>query len=117
MVPRALEAAGDLAAEGISAEVINLSTVKPIDREALVKSLKKTGRAVTAENHSVVGGLGSAVLEAICDTLPVPVKMVGIMDRYGESAALEDLFEKYGLTSRAIVLAARELTAGTKPGN
>lgn len=109
MVPRALEAAEELAGKGVNAEVINLSTIKPVDRDVLMKSLKKTGKAVTAENHSVIGGMGSAVLEAICDTMPVPVKMVGIMDRYGESAALEDLLEKYGLTARKIVSAAEEV--------
>ena len=109
MVPRALEAADELQKEGISAEVINLSSIKPIDTDTLVRSLNKTKKAVTAENHSVMGGMGSAVLEAICDKSPVPVKMIGIMDRYGESAELKDLFEKYNLCTSDIVNAARLL--------
>jgi len=109
MVPRALEAAEELAKKGVSAEVINLSSIKPIDTGTLVASLKKTGRAVTAENHNVMGGVGSAVLEAICDKCPVPLKMVGIHDRYGESADIKDLFEKYGLCTADIVKAAEEI--------
>ena len=109
MVPRALEAADELMKKGISAEVINLSSIKPIDTDTLVKSLKKTGKAVTAENHNIMGGMGSAVLEAICDKSPVPVKMIGIMDQYGESAELKDLFEKYHLRAQDIVYAAEEL--------
>ena len=109
MVPRALEAAGILAEKGISAEVINLSSIKPIDTETLVKSLAKTKKAVTAENHSIMGGMGSAVLEAICGSCPVPVKMVGIMDKYGESAEIKDLFEKYNLQASDIVRAAEQV--------
>jgi transketolase len=109
MVPRALEAADELMKKGISAEVINLSSIKPIDTDTLVKSLKKTGKAVTAENHSIMGGMGSAVLETICDKCPVPVKMVGILDRYVESAELGDLFEKYNLCTEDIVKAAVDL--------
>jgi transketolase len=109
MVPRVLEAADELMKKGISAEVINLSSIKPIDTDTLVKSLKKTGKAVTAENHNIMGGMGSAVLEAICDKSPVPVKMIGIIDQYGESAELKDLFEKYHLRTQDIVYAAEEL--------
>jgi transketolase len=109
MVPRALEAAEALAKRNVSAEVINLSTIKPIDTDTLVKSLKKTGRAVTAENHTVMGGMGSAVLEAISDKCPVPVKMVGILDRYGESAEIKDLFVKYHLCTEDIIKAAAEI--------
>ena len=109
MVPRALEAADELMNKGISAEVINLSCIKPIDTETLIKSLRKTGKAITAENHNIMGGMGSAVLEAICDKIPVPVKMVGISDHYGESAELKDLFEKYHLRSQDILCAAEEL--------
>jgi transketolase len=108
MVPRCLEAANTLAEKGIDAEVINLSAIKPFDTETVLRSVKKTGRAVTAENHSVIGGVGSAVLEALCGN-PVPVCMVGIQDKFGESGSLEDLFEKYGLTSEKVVSAALEL--------
>jgi transketolase len=108
MVPRCLEAANTLVEKGIDAEVINLSAIKPFDTETVLRSVKKTGRAVTAENHSVIGGVGSAVLEALCGN-PVPVSMVGIQDKFGESGSLEDLFEKYGLTSEKVVSAALEL--------
>ena len=108
MVSRCLEAADILAEKSIDAEVINLTAIKPFDTETVRKSVKKTGRAVTAENHSVIGGVGSAVLEALCSD-PVPVKMVGIEDKCGESGALEDLFEKYGLTTERVVAAALEL--------
>jgi len=109
MVPRALEAADELAKKSISAEVINLSCIKPIDVDTIIKSLKKTGKAITAENHNIMGGMGSAVLEAICDKFPVPVKMVGILDKYGESAELKDLFEKYHLRTQDIVDSAEEI--------
>lgn len=109
MVSRCLEAAKMLAEKGIDAEVINLSAIKPFDRETVEASVRKTGRAVTAENHSVIGGVGSAVLEALSDKYPVPIKMIGIMDKYGESGAINDLFEKYGLTSKKVFEAALEL--------
>lgn len=109
MVARCLEAAQLLSKQGIQAEVINMSAIKPVDAETLTASARKTGAAVTAENHSVIGGVGSAVLETLSDICPVPLKRVGIMDRYGESAALKDLFEKYGLTSNRVADAAMEL--------
>jgi transketolase len=109
MVSRCLEAAEILGDRGIEAEVINMSAIKPVDAETLAGSVRKTGGAVTAENHSVIGGVGSAVLETLSAICPVPVKRVGIMDRYGESAALKDLFEKYGLTSSKVVDAAMDI--------
>ncbi len=109
MVPRALEAADELMKKGISAEVINLSSIKPIDTDTLVKSLKKTGKAVTAENHSIMGGMGSAVLEAISDKCPVPVKMVGVLDRLWRICRISDLFEKYNLRAEDITKAAEDL--------
>ncbi len=112
MIPRALEAADRLMEKGIDAEVINLSCIKPIDTDTIVRSLKKTGKAVTAENHSVIGGMGSAVLETICDKYPVPVKMVGIPDKYGESAELKNLFKKYHLTSEDIFNSAIDIVKG-----
>jgi transketolase len=108
MVPRCLKAAQALKEKGIDAEVINLSAIKPFDKQTVMESVKKTGKAVTAENHSVIGGVGSAVLEAMSEC-PVPVKMVGIMDSFGESGTIAELFEKYGLTSERIVEAAMEL--------
>lgn len=109
MVSRCMEASGELLKEGISAEVINCSTIKPLDEETILDSVSKTRAVVTAENHSIIGGLGGALAEFLVENLPVPVKRVGIMDKYGESGALEDLFLKYGLTSEAVISAAKEV--------
>jgi transketolase len=103
MVSRCLEAAEELSKRGVDAEVINCSTIKPLDGETIINSVRKTGAAVTAENHSIVGGLGSAVTELVCENYPVPVKRVGIKDRYGESAELKDLFTHYGLDTGNIL--------------
>lgn len=97
MVASALEAAEKMAAEGISAEVINIHTIKPLDREVIVKSAKKTGKVVTAEEHSIIGGLGGAVCEALCEEYPVPVCRIGINDVFGESGSAGALLVKYGL--------------------
>jgi transketolase len=109
MVARCLEAATMLEAEGVSAEVINSSTIKPLDAETIERSARKTGAVVTAENHSVIGGLGGAVAEALTERYPVPMRRVGVKDRFGESAPLEELLEHYGLTSMAVAEAAMEL--------
>lgn len=101
-VGNALEAADMLAEEGISAEVINICTIKPLDEELIVKSAKKTGRVVTAEEHSVIGGLGSAVCDALCKSYPVPVKKIGIQDVFGESASAAVLVEKFKLDGKGI---------------
>ena len=103
MVDLALQAKNDLSKEGISARVINIHTIKPIDKELLVKAAKETGAIVTAEEHSVIGGLGSAVSEVITEEVPVPVLKVGIKDTFGESGKPGELLEKYGLTTQAIV--------------
>jgi len=108
MVSSCLEAAERLMAEGISAEVINMSTIKPLDRETLIESVGKTGCCVTAEEHSIVGGLGSAVAEALCDTVCVPLERVGTKDTFGESGKPDDLMVKYGLTTADIVEAAKK---------
>ena len=107
MVHLALEAADILAGEGISAEVINIHTVKPLDTELVLNSVKKTGAAVTAEEHSVIGGLGSAVCEAICESCPVPVLRVGVEDKFGRSGQVPELLEIYGLTAANIAAKAR----------
>jgi transketolase len=107
MVPRALEAAGQLMKKGISAEVINLSSIKPIDTDTLVKSLKKTGKAVTAENHSILGGLGSAVAEVVTESHPVPVLRVGIKDKFGEVGKEDYLAQKFEIGVPDIVRAAK----------
>lgn len=103
----ALEAADQLAQEGISAEVVNVYSVKPLDREGIVNSARKCGAAVTAEEHSIIGGLGSAITECL-SLEKLPVKMLGIQDKFGISAHnYEELLEYYGITSKAIAGAAR----------
>ena len=109
MVSRCLEAADILKEKGYSAEVINCSALKPFDNETIAASVKKTGRAVTAENHNIIGGTGSAVAECLAEYCPAPMKRVGIMDKYGESGSLEELFPKFGLTTEKVVEAALEL--------
>ena len=106
LVVSALEAADKLAASGVSAEVINMSTVKPLDGETLLRSVRKTGAAVTAEEHSIIGGLGSAVCEFLSENLPVPVCRVGTKDIFGESGESDELLVKYGLTADGIADAA-----------
>lgn len=108
MVSYCLDAAKALSEEGISAEVINISTIKPLDADAVIGSVKKTGCAVTAEEHSIIGGLGSAVAEAISESCPVPLVRVGTKDTFGESGKAEMLMEKYGLTAKDIVKAAKD---------
>ena len=108
MVSYCLDAAKALSEEGISAEVINISTIKPLDADAVIGSVKKTGCAVTAEEHSIIGGLGSAVAEAISESCPVPQDRVGTKDTFGESGKAEMLMEKYGLTAKDIVKAAKD---------
>ena len=101
-VNSALEAAEMLAAEGISAEVINICTIKPLDEEIIINSAKKTGKVVTAEEHSVIGGLGSAVCDALCKSYPVPVMKIGMQDVFGESGSAAALVEKYKLDGKRI---------------
>lgn len=98
----ALEAADKLAEEGISAEVINICTIKPLDEELIIRSAKKTGKVITAEEHSVIGGLGSAVCDALCKSYPVPVMKIGIQDVFGESGSAHALVEKYKLDGKGI---------------
>ena len=102
LVNSALEAAAKLDAEGISAEVINICTIKPLDKEMIVKSAKKTGRVVTAEEHSIIGGLGGAVCEALCEGAPVPVYRIGIRDVFGESGSAAALLVKYELDGEGV---------------
>ena len=111
MVSVALEARDLLAAEGISARVVNIHTIKPIDGAILEKAARETGAIVTAEEHSVIGGLGSAVAEAVAETCPVPVVRVGVKDVYGHSGTVPALLEAYGLTPAALVAAAKTALA------
>lgn len=101
-VAASLEAAEKLAAEGIDAKVINMHTIKPLDEELVLASAKETGKIVTVEEHSVIGGLGGAVCECLSENMPVPVKRIGIKDVFGESGAAAALLEKYGLDAEGI---------------
>ena len=107
-VGNALEAADMLAADGISAEVINICTIKPLDKDIILKSVKKTGKVVTAEEHSVIGGLGSAVCDVLCEEYPVPVKKIGMQDVFGESGSAAALVEKYKLDGKGIYQQIKE---------
>ncbi|MBO7176049.1 MAG: transketolase family protein [Clostridia bacterium] len=109
MVGQALEARAILANEGIDAEVINIHTIKPLDKEIIIKSAMKTGCVVTAEEHNIIGGLGSAVCEALSEEYPVPVRRVGVNDTFGRSGKVPALLELYGLTPANIAAKAREL--------
>jgi len=106
-VHMALEARELLAAEGISARVINIHTIKPLDKEIILDAAAKTGAIVVAEEHNVIGGLGSAVAEAICESKPVPVMRVGIEDTFGRSGKVAPLLEMYGLTPANIAAKAK----------
>ena len=101
-VASTLEAAEKLAADGIDAEVINIHTIKPLDEELIIKSAKKTGKVVTAEEHSVIGGLGSAVCDCLSAVAPTPVYKIGINDKFGESGPAGALVAKYGLDGEGI---------------
>ena len=101
-VSESLAAAEKLAAEGIDAEVINIHTIKPLDGDIIAASAKKTGKVVTVEEHSVIGGLGSAVCDCLCEKAPTPVCKIGINDVYGESGPAVKLIEKYGLDANGI---------------
>ena len=107
MVHLAVEAAEMLAAEGISAAVVNIHTIKPIDTELVTEMAKKCGAAVTAEEHTVVGGFGSAVCEVLSETCPIPVLRVGVEDKFGRSGKVPELLEIYGLTAKNIADKAR----------
>ena len=101
-VYESMQAAEMLAADGIDAEVINIHTIKPIDRELIVKSVSKTGKAVTVEEHSINGGLGSAVAEVLCEEQPAKLLRIGVEDRFGESGPAVELIHKYGLDAEGI---------------
>ena len=101
-VSAAVDAADLLAKEGISAEVVNIHTIKPIDKELIIKEAEKTGKVVTVEEHSVIGGLGSAVCEVLSENQPLPVKRIGVYDRFGESGPAVELLHKYKLDGEGI---------------
>lgn len=109
MTQQVLQAAKMLAEEGISARVINMSSIKPIDEEAIVKAAKETGAIVTCEEHTVMGGLGSAVAEVVVRQCPVPMAMVGTEDVFGQSGKASEVLKVYGLTPEHIALEAKKL--------
>jgi transketolase len=108
MVYEALKARETLAGEGVSARVVNLHTLKPLDAELIVRCARETGAVVTAEEHQVNGGLGGAVAEVLAREQPVPVEMVAVWDRFGQSGKPAELMEAFGLKDRHIVVAARK---------
>ncbi len=110
-VDSALGAAEMLAADGINAEVINICTIKPLDEEIIINSAKKTGKVVTVEEHSVIGGLGSAVCDCLSEKLPTPVKKLGMQDVFGESGPATALVEKYGLDAKGVYKSVKEYMA------
>ena len=111
MVAMALEAAEVLEKDGISARVINIHTIKPIDKDILAAAARETGAIVTAEEHNIIGGLGSAVCEAVAEEFPVPVLRVGVNDRFGHSGKVPPLLEMYGLTPANIAATAKKAVA------
>jgi transketolase len=108
MVYESLVACDMLKEDGISARLVNMHTPKPIDRDAIIKAARETGAIVTAEEHTTLGGFGSAVAEVVAESAPVPVKMVGVRDSFGISGSPDELFEHFGLTPAHIAKAARE---------
>ncbi|MBU7006362.1 transketolase family protein [Phosphitispora fastidiosa] len=115
MVGQAVEAAEALAGENISVRVINMHTIKPIDRDVILKAARETGAVVTAEEHNIIGGLGSAVAEVLVQSEPVPQEMVGVRDTFGESGPPSELLQKYGLMAGDIAAAAKKVM-GRKKG-
>ena len=107
-VDSAIGAANLLAKDGIDAEVINICTIKPLDEELIVKSASKTGKVITVEEHSVIGGLGSAVCDALCKSCPTPVYKIGMQDRYGESGPAAELVKKYKLDADGVYEQVKE---------
>ena len=111
MVDMAMQAREMLKAEGIDAAVVNIHTIKPMDREIIIKAAKETGAIVTAEEHNIIGGLGSAVAEVVTETTPVPVVRVGVEDSFGKSGKVPALLELYGLTPANIAAKAKAAIA------
>jgi transketolase len=111
LVHRAVEAADKLNAEGIGARVLNMATIKPLDEAAVLAAARETGAIVTAEEHNIIGGLGSAVARTLALQAPTPVEMVGVQDRFGESGKWTELLEIHGLTATGIEDAARRVLA------
>ena len=111
LVGAAVEAADALAVDGLSVRVLNMATIKPLDEEAILRAAQETGAIVTAEEHNVIGGLGSAVARTLALKAPTPVEMVGVQDRFGESGTWKQLLERHGLTAGGVSDAARRVLA------
>jgi transketolase len=109
MVAEALKAAEELSKEGIKVTVVNCASLKPLDTETIVKAAQQTGAVVTAEEHNIIGGLGSAVAEILGEQCPVPLQRVGIQDTFGESGRPAELLSKYGLTAKSIIAAVKKV--------
>ncbi len=108
MVGEAVKAVKELEAEGIDARLLDIHTIKPIDRELVIKAAKETGRIITVEEHSIVGGLGEAVSSVLCEECPVPVKKIGVNDVFGHSGPAKDLLKQFGLSAENIVKVTKE---------
>jgi transketolase len=115
MVSRALDAAILLADKGIGARVLNMSTVRPLDREAIIEAAIQTGRIVTVEEHTIYGGLGGAVAEVVVANCPVPMRILGIPGVFAPTGSAQWLLEHFGLTAEGIAQAAFELNTDTVP--
>ncbi len=114
MVPEVMEAKKILAEQGISARVVNIATIKPIDKEIIIKAAKETGAIVTAEEHNIIGGLGSAVAEVLAENYPVPMQRVGSADEFGRSGKPYPLLEMYGLDAKTIAEKAKMAIANKR---
>ena len=108
MVAEAIEAGKALAEKGISAEIINIATIKPLDEELVLASAKKTGKVITVEEHSIIGGLGEAVCALLAEKCPVPVKRIGVNDEFGHSGPALDLLKQFGLSAENITKTTEE---------
>ena len=115
MVWNAIEAGKILEEKGIKAEVINIHTIKPLDREAVIRSIRKTKCAVTAEEHNIIGGMGDAIAQTAVNAFPIPIEYVGTKDTFGESGTPTQLLTKYGLDTPNIVQAAEKVMARKNP--
>ncbi len=111
MVARGLEAAEALEREGVSARVVNISSIKPLPEDEILSAARETGAIVTAEDHNIYGGMGSAVAQFLAEKHPVPMKLVGVQDRFGKSGEADELAELYGLTAKDIAAACRSLAS------
>ena len=116
LVWKAVEATKILEEKGISVDLINIHTIKPLDTEAVLKSISKTKCAVSAEEHNIIGGLGDSIAQTAAKNLPIPIEYVGTNDTFGESGTPDQLLEKYGLTAAHIVAAAEKAIARKKQG-